>query len=64
MATQPNKFNTCCQFVINAVMSVLFGIYAFDNPDDGVKCYTQDVHGETQASEIEPTDGEYTDVAK
>eukprot|EP00353_Schmidingerella_taraikaensis_P003434 CAMPEP_0185583340 /NCGR_PEP_ID=MMETSP0434-20130131/21464_1 /TAXON_ID=626734 ORGANISM="Favella taraikaensis, Strain Fe Narragansett Bay" /NCGR_SAMPLE_ID=MMETSP0434 /ASSEMBLY_ACC=CAM_ASM_000379 /LENGTH=45 /DNA_ID= /DNA_START= /DNA_END= /DNA_ORIENTATION= len=45
-------------------MSVLFGIYAFDNPDDGVKCYTQDVHGETQASEIEPTDGEYTDVAK
>ena len=66
MATQPNRFNTCCQFVINLIMCIFFGIYAFNNPEGDTKCYTYQPDGshKLQASEVKPDEGKYTDVSR
>ena len=66
MATQPNKFNTCCQFLINVIVCIFFAIYAFNNPDGDADCYTYhvDLNDELVASEVKPKSGEYTDVSK
>ena len=38
VAEKPTKFNTCCAFIVNILLGVFFGIYAFNNPDDS-DCY-------------------------
>ena len=48
-AAQPTKFSACSQLVVNIVMMVFSGIYAFNNPDgytDNKGCYVYKVGDE------------------
>ena len=41
----PALANLCCTFIINIIMLIFFGIYAFDNPEKGTECYVGEVFG-------------------
>ena len=45
----PALANLCCTFIINIIMLIFFGIYAFDNPEKGTECYVGEVFGKVDA---------------
>ena len=60
-----NSFTFICPGIIHSVMVVFFGIYAFNNPEEGVECYVSDIFGPDQPFHSTLTTGDnYTDVGK
>ena len=64
LASKPTKANACCTLIINVTMSVIFAIYAFNNPDKD-ECYVKrNEFGTYDVYQVEPEDGSYINVGQ